>query len=63
MFDYRITPDIVPNDKYEKAKKDLLQAICSFQSLEQQQQQRLANEVFGIETVAAFINLMQNYKP
>jgi hypothetical protein len=63
MADYRITLNITPDDKYEKAKKDLLQAICSFQSLEQQQQQRLANEVFGIETVAAFINLMQNYKP
>jgi hypothetical protein len=62
MADYRIMPDIVPNDKYEKAKGDLIQAIYSFRALNPQQQQQLAYEILGAETMAAFINMMQNYK-
>ncbi len=40
-----------PKDDYEKAKKDIFQAINSIQKLSPQQRERLAIELFGIERI------------
>ena len=48
MNGYTIKPSIEPNDKYEKAKKDALQALDSIRDLNMQQQQLLFKELVSI---------------
>ena len=47
MNDYRIVTSIEPNDKYQKAKKDLFTAKKSFDALDDYQKKQLVNELFG----------------
>lgn len=59
MNNYEINLDVDPNDKYQKAKKDLIQAIQSINSLDSNQQKQLAYELIGAEKVNLFISIMQ----
>lgn len=56
-FDYKLTVD--PRNKYDKAKKDLIEALNSIRALDPQQQQQLVYEVFGAQMVETFINILQ----
>lgn len=58
MYNYEIKPTIDPKNNYEKARKDVLQAMDSIQKLTQQQQQQLAYELIGIEAINSFVDLM-----
>ena len=53
-----IKPDFVPEDPYQKARKDLIQALESFSRLNPQQKQALLNEMIQY---AAFQNFLANY--
>lgn len=53
-----IKPDFVPEDPYQKARKDLIQALESFSKLNHQQKQALLNEMLQY---AAFQNFLANY--
>ena len=61
MSNYKVSVDIEPEDVYEKAKMDLLKALESIQSLTPYQQQKLAEELFGVATVASFCQLLEHY--
>lgn len=51
MNDFRITTNIEPTDKYQKAKNDCLQAANSMQALTNEEQKQLAEELFGATRV------------
>ncbi len=59
MNGYKIKPSIEPNDKYEKAKQDVIQATKSVQELTPQQCQKLVQELFGYEAVMQICQFMQ----
>lgn len=46
-----------PTNDYDKAKQDVVKAMVSIRKLPQQQQQALAEELFGATNVATVINL------
>jgi len=58
MEDYKITVDVDPEDKYIKAKKDLLEAMDSFQQLTPQERERLITELFGVAAVNEVCRIM-----
>lgn len=49
MDKYKLTLGIEPNDKYKKAKQDLIQAKKSFDELNPQQQEQLIREALDAE--------------
>lgn len=51
MEEYKLTLGMEPTDDYKKAKQDLIQAMRSIQKLSPQQQQMLAEELFGAANV------------
>ena len=53
-----IKPDFVPEDNYQKARKDLKQAFDSFSILNPQEKQALLNEMLQY---AAFKNFLDQY--
>ena len=57
MDNYRVTVEIEPTNDYDKAKQDIIQAMTSIRKLPPQQQQRLAEELFGAANVAALIKI------
>ena len=57
MYPIRPTIDFESTDPYQKAKKDVMTALISVKSLPEDQQRRLAEELFGAANVAAVINL------
>lgn len=59
MNGYKIKPTIEPNDEYEKAKKDVIQAAISVQELTPQQCEKLAQELFGFEAVMQMCKFVQ----
>ena len=59
MNGYKIKPTFEPNDKYEKAKKDVIQAAISVQELTPQQCQELAQELFGYEMAMQLFKIIQ----
>lgn len=61
MSNYIVSVGIEPEDAYEKAKMDLMKALESIQSLTPYQQQKLAEEIFGVATVAGFCKLLEHY--
>lgn len=61
MSNYKVSMDIEPEDAYEKAKMDLMKALESIQSLTPYQRQKLAEEIFGVATVASFCQLLEHY--
>ena len=56
MYPIKPTIDFEPTD-HQKAKKDVMTALISVKSLPEEQQRRLAEELFGAANVAAVINL------
>ena len=65
MTDYNLKLDIVPTDKYEKAKKDLVTALNSLYELSQDQKEKLVCELVGEKTfqmVYELAKLMYNRK-
>ncbi|MCQ2472829.1 MAG: hypothetical protein MJ098_01665 [Saccharofermentans sp.] len=61
MSDYKVSVGIEPEDVYEKARKDMIQALQSTQRLTPIQRQKLAEELFGAAAVASIIQLLNNY--
>ncbi|MDE6424691.1 MAG: hypothetical protein K2K89_00915 [Ruminococcus sp.] len=61
MNGYTIKPSIEPNDKYEKARQDVFQALNSISDLDMQQQQRLLLELVGIEKFNMLIKFYQQF--
>lgn len=61
MEEYKITFDIEPTDEYIKARKDFREAMSSIQKLTPQEQQALAKEIFGAESVKLIMDMMQQY--
>lgn len=61
MSDYKVSVGIEPEDAYEKARKDMIQALQSAQRLTSIQRQKLAEELFGAAAVASIIQLLNNY--
>ncbi|MDE5558526.1 MAG: hypothetical protein K2J32_12735 [Ruminococcus sp.] len=61
MNGYTIKPSIEPNDKYEKARHDVFQALNSISDLDMQQQQRLLLELVGIEKFNMLIKFYQQF--
>lgn len=57
MNNYRLTVGIEPTNDYDKAKQDIIQAMISIRKLPPQQQQRLAEELFGAANVAALMTI------
>lgn len=55
MNDIKLTVDIDPEDRYQKAEKDLLQAKKSFSKLTPQEQQKLICELFEAEIAERLI--------
>ena len=56
-----ISLDIEPIDLYEKAKKDLVQAMQSIGSLTSIQQRKLAEELFGAAMVTSVCQILNSY--
>ena len=50
-----------PTDDYKKAKQDLIQAMRSIQKLSPQQQQMLAEELFGAANVMVLSQILRQY--
>lgn len=61
MSDYKVSVGIEPEDAYEKARKDMIQALQSTQRLTPIQRQKLAEELFGAAAVVSIIQLLNNY--
>lgn len=61
MDAYKLTVEIEPTDKYEKAKKDLLQALKSYGELTAQEKECLMQEFFGAANVASILNVLKQY--
>ena len=54
MNNYKINLSVEPTNDYEKAKKDIFHAMNSIQKLSAQQRERLATELFGVEKIEMF---------
>ena len=60
LNNYDISVNITPKDKYEKAEKDLIQALKSFGELNFEEQKQLAIKLFGIAQVYFAIRMFRN---
>lgn len=58
MIDYNVKIDLDPTNKYEKAKKDMLQAMQSISELTPEQKQQLAYGFIGAKGVADLLYIM-----
>lgn len=58
MNDFTVKCDVDPIDDYQKARKDVIQAMNSFSKLNPQQQQKLFNELLQYAT---FKNAIESY--
>ena len=61
MTDYKIVPNIEPEDPYEKAKLDVIKARESIFKLPPTQQRALAEELFGIAYDEMVIKMFNNF--
>lgn len=52
MKSYNLKIDVQPTNKYQKAKKDLIVALSSYEELTPQEKELLMCEFFGAENVA-----------
>ena len=58
MNRYKPVFGIEPTNKYDKAKQDLIQALNSYQALNQQEKKMLVEEFFGAANIAALTNIL-----
>ncbi len=56
----KFTISIEPKDKYEKARKDVIEAMKSFQDLTAFQQQQLVQVLLGYEGFTRLCSLINN---
>lgn len=61
MEKYKLTLGIEPTNDYQKARQDLIQAMKSIHKLSQQQQQMLAEELFGAANVMVLSQILHQY--
>ncbi len=65
MNNYKSTVGIEPTDEYEKAKKDMINALRSIQAVNIDRRARLIYEaactVLGFETAQEIMKIMQTY--
>lgn len=61
MNDIKLTVDIDPEDKYQKAEKDLLQAKKSFLALTPQEQQKLVYKLLEAEKAEQALKVLQHF--
>ena len=61
MEEYKLALGIEPTDDYKKAKQNLVQAMWSIQKLSLQQQQMLAEELFGVSNVMILNQILRQY--
>lgn len=61
MTDIELKLDVEPKDNYEKAKKDLLEALKSYEKLSPIQRESLMREFFGAANVIAICNMFKQY--
>lgn len=59
MDDYRAMLSFEPINDYDKARKDVLQAMNSVRKLPPQQQQILAEELFEASNAVALLNILR----
>lgn len=58
---YKVKLNIDSNNKYIKAKEDLIEALNSINELPLQQQQQLAYELIVAEKMNLYIRFMQHF--
>lgn len=58
MNSYKIKADLEPNDNYQKALKDFIQAYNSLQKLTPQQKEQLVKDLLGYDGFVKFCMLM-----
>lgn len=61
MNDVKLTVDIDPEDKYQKAKKDLIQAKKSFLELTPQERQKLIYEFLNAEKAEQVLRTLHHF--
>lgn len=59
MSYYTVNLDFDPKNKYDKARKDIFQAIKSVNELDPDQQQQLICELVGIKQFNLFVEICQ----
>ena len=57
MEDYKLTLDIEPKSKYEKAEQDLLKAKKSFEELNDQEKILLLQNALGAEAACFYMEM------
>jgi len=62
MNNYELSLSLEPTNKYEKAKKDLIQALKTFKELNFQEQHQLASELFGVAQVDFVLKIVSQNK-
>lgn len=61
MDNYKVTLKIESDDKYQKAKLDMLQALKSYSELSPQQKECLMKEFFGATNVSIICSLLKQH--
>lgn len=61
MDNYELKIGVEPTDKYQKAKQDVVQALNSIKQLNENEQQVLAEELFGTVNAVKMHNILQKY--
>lgn len=61
MNNIELKLDTEPKEKYEKAKKDLLQALKSYGELTLTERECLMTEFFGATNIAIVCNMLNKY--
>lgn len=60
-MNFEIKPDIEPKDKYEKARKSLLEALDDFRKLDNYQKEKLFKEIFTAEMYIQAISTLKQF--
>lgn len=60
LNNYEINLSFDPKNRYDKAKKDLIQAMKSLQALTSEERYELAKEFFGVNYIEYAQMLFQN---
>ena len=61
MDNYEFKIGVEPTNKYKKAKQDVVQALNSIKQLNENEQQVLAEELFGTVNAVMMHNILQKY--
>ena len=60
MKNIELKLEIDPKSPYEKAKKDLIVAMHSFEQLSQREKETLVKEVFGEQALASILERLRH---